>query len=262
MARERLSTQVTLALATAIPVAATISCGTVLVGPIAIVGATGIGRVVAVVVIAVPVIAMTAGIAVSIPLTVIAAAAAIACRRANAAGSDASTSGADGSAPCSANSADAVVRTNCTGSITAAATAARTRGLRACRSSPAARTRAAADAPGSAGAESTAAERIAADCAGGIAVRTREPKDGRRAVADRPGDAAVWGRRSVHSAQGLRPNGTAAGLLTLHDVKSAVVIHGGISDRGDALLPRSDALGAGRSSKRKEKGRAGQSKSV
>jgi hypothetical protein len=83
-----------------------------------------------------------------------------------------------------------------------------------------------------------------------------------RSVADGTGHGITLISNTIRSAKRLGPKGTATGFLTLHDVKSAVAVHGGIGDRGHALLTAPDALSIGWRSKDEEESSAGQSKSV
>ena len=108
-----------------------------------------------------------------------------------------------------------------------------------------------------------AAGRTAANPACGSRARTQGTRHARRAAADRAGYRVIPIRivEIVHPAEGLGPNGTAAGFLTLHDAKPAAVIHGGICDCRNALLSNPRGLGIGGRSKREEEGSAGPRKS-
>jgi hypothetical protein len=236
------------AISMATAIAAAVPGRTILIRAVAIVGAAGVGRVVAVVVIPVPVVAMAAGIAIPTAGTIVVLAIADIAARACVARSGSSTGAA------------AII--NRPTNAARVAGAARAAGAAGCRGaafsdgSAAARTHTAADSSGVASSGSTA---DGTGCAKGRALRALEVD---RSVVDGAGHGITLIPNTIRSAKCLGPNGTATGFLTLHNVKSAVAVHGGIGDCRHTLLAGPDALSIGRRSKCEEEGGAGQSKSV
>jgi hypothetical protein len=229
-------------------IAAAVPGRTILIRAVAIVGGAGVGRVVTVVVIPVAVIAVSAGIAIPAAGAIVAFAIAH-----TAAGACVARSGSP---------TDAAAIINRPANAACAAGTARAAGAAGCRGaavrdgSTAARTHTAAD---GARVTSSGAAPDGTGCARGGALSALEVD---RPVADGTGHGIILISNPIRSAKCLGPKGTATGFLTLHNVKSAVAVHGGIGDRRHALLTAPDALSIGWCSKHEEESSAGQSKSV